>query len=259
MVTEDPHAGAVCGDDGTPVSHPALPAMRRFLQAGAASAAATANAATAGANAAAAGSGPDRATAAAAAAAEVRSDIEPTVVELWAVITAGGEDEEGQATPAVESLGLEEVEELVLAHLCEYPAFLADVLLEAPLRQVALGQAFLAADDRRLDAAEARRRLAPNLLRHRETAARIASEACTHLMRRSEDLAKQVLRAADLDGDGVVSYQEFAHAVRNALVVIIENPALAAGVEALLADPNYGDDFHTAMAEAMMADADDAA
>jgi len=235
-----------CASHG--LDHPALPLMREFLQAStdaradgqpllAASAIATAKALTEGKGD---GRGYDQSSMPVAAAID---NLPPSVVDglsnLWVAIA-----NENQP------LGMEEVEEFVLAHLCEYPAFLALVLLEAPLHQVGLGQSLMGPGSR-IDMAEVRRRLRPNLQRHRETAARVASEACSHLLARSETLACKLFSRMDLDQDGCISRDEFLRAAPHALAVEVENVAIGAGVQALLADPEYSDDFHTAMAGGM--------
>lgn len=229
------------------LSHPALPLMQKFLQASvdaradgqpllAATAIETAKGLTEGKGT---GKGYDQSSLPIAAI----DNLPPLVVEglsgLWIAIAN-----------EKQSLGMEEVEELVLAHLCEYPAFLAKVLLEAPLHQVGLGQSLMGPGSR-VDMAEVERRLRPNLERHSETAAKVAAEACSHLLGRSETLACKLFSRMDLDQDGFISRDEFLRAAPHALAIEVENVAIGAGVQALLTDPDYSDDFHTAMAGAM--------
>lgn len=256
-------------EDGSELSHPALPLMRQFLQASAearaaghvvfAGVAATVAAAAGqevressgdsdskGTGKAAGYGGAEQAAVKAAQASCVSAvdKLPPAVVaglaELWVAIS----DEE-------QPLGREEVEELVLAHLCEYPPFLADVILEAPLHQVAVGQGIMAPGDRAIDVAEVSRRLAPRLERHRPAAAKAASEACEALLGRSETLAYKLFNRLDLDRDGAISRDEFLQAAAHGLALEVENVAIAAGVQFLLRDPEFADDFHTAMAGGM--------
>lgn len=149
-----------------------------------------------------------------------------------------------------EALHVEELEELVLAFLCAYPATCADELLDVPLRQIALGQRLLEPEARRIKVMDARCRLAPRLERHRALAKRIAEEACTHMMNRSENLAAALLKTMDLNSDGLVSHDEFVRTAPAAIAVELENMILSASTEALLADPDFQDDFHTSIGEA---------
>merc|ERR1719324_1341464 len=138
----------------------------------------------------------------AAAGVAAIDNMPPPIVEgltdLWAAV---GEDDQ--------PLEQEEVEELVLAHLCEYPPFLTEVLLDAPVHHVAIGQGLLVPSDRQVDVVEVSRRLAPCLQRHRATASKVATEACSRLLQRSETLAHKLFNRLDLNGDGVICRDEF--------------------------------------------------
>lgn len=176
--------------------------------------------------------------------------------DLWTAIVEASEEDSGKegggdAESASAALGTADIEELVLAHLCEYPPFLAEALLDEPLRRLNVGQGLAVPGAGSFDIPEVRKRLAPQLPRHRDTAARIASEACSHCLQRSEKLAGKVLARLDLNKDGVVTRDEFLKAAPHALALEVENVALSVGMEALLGDPEFADDFHTAMASTM--------
>lgn len=148
-------------------------------------------------------------------------------------------------------LSIEEVEELVLGYLCALPEFLGRSLVRSLVRQVGLGQGLMSASDRHLDVGRLIKGLEPQLPRHLATSKRIARECCQHLMQRSETIATNVLRRLDVDGDGAVSQEDFLQAAPHALALEVENLATTACVEALLADPDFADDFHPAMAAAL--------
>lgn len=148
-------------------------------------------------------------------------------------------------------LCVEEVEEIVLAHLLVYREFLSPALVKGLFRRVSLGQCMLAADDRHLDVGAVMRSMAPQLHRHKETLDRIAEECCTHLMTRSESLASKLHKRLDLDGDGFVSEEEFLKAAPDAIAVELENLANSVGSESLLNDEDFADDFHMAMGAAL--------
>lgn len=252
----------VAGGPGEGLCHPALPLMRKYLRKSAearaagqvllagvvaptvASAAKLATLATGSGDTASEGACEAQASCV-DAIIKLPPPAEAGLAELWLAIA----DEE-QPLAAL-TIGMEEVEELVLAHLCEYPPFLTDLLLDAPLHQIATGQGIMAPGDRQIDIAEVSKRLAPCLDRHRSTATKIASETCSHLLRSSETMAAKLFNRLDLDSDGVVSRDEFLRAVPHALALEVENVAIGAGVQALLKDPEYADDFHTAMAGGM--------
>lgn len=171
---------------------------------------------------------------------------------LWLALTPEPQDGDISPPTGVSFLGVEEVEELVLALLCELPrGGLPGELLQAPLRHVALGQQLLEPEDRRIDASDVRRRLAPELEQHRPTAERIAREACEHLLGRSEALAASLLRRMDVDKDGAVSREAFFRAAPNAIACEVENVVVSAGVQALMASEDFQDLFHTAVAGSM--------
>jgi hypothetical protein len=251
----DDQGGSSAHTSAQGVSHPALPLMKQFLRAsadarasgqpllaGVASTVVSIAQRTGEENGYATGNN---------MAASAQDACEIAVDKLPPSIVAGLEDLWNALADEGQRFGMEEVEELVLAHLCEYPQFLTEVLLVAPLEQVGLGQGFMSPGDRQVDMAEVRRRLSPNLARHRDTAVKMASEACSHLMDKSETLASKLFLRLDLDRDGSISRDEFLRAAPHALALEVENPAIGAGVQALLLDPEYADDFHTAMAGAM--------
>lgn len=150
-----------------------------------------------------------------------------------------------------EALHMDELEEMVLAFLCAYPVTLASELLDAPLRQIALGQQLLEPEARHIKVTEARCRLSPRLERHRALAEQIAEEACTHMMQRSEILAATLLKRMDLNSDGCVTHDEFLRAAPTAIAVELQNIVLSASTEALLANPDFQDDFHVSIAETL--------
>lgn len=169
--------------------------------------------------------------------------------ETWSEIIAcrmEGDADAGAETPVL--LGRDDVEELVLAALTAYPPFLADALPRELLRRVSLGQGLLRPDERHIDLELARQELEPRLYVHHETATRVAAVCCEHLVQRSDTLAVNMLRRLDLDQDGSVSEDDFMRAAPCALMIEVEDVALSAGVEAMLADPAFADDFHTSVA-----------
>ncbi|CAJ1344062.1 unnamed protein product [Effrenium voratum] len=154
--------------------------------------------------------------------------------------------------PRAEGLDFEEIEELVLAHLLAFPDFLADALVMNFLRQVQLGQSFLHAEDQRINVAAVLQQLQPQLEKHKATAAAIAAECCRHLQDRSETLAGKLLSRMDLDNDGFVGEQDFLKSAVHALALEVENVAVSAGVQQLLKDESFADDFHEAMCTALI-------
>lgn len=160
-------------------------------------------------------------------------------------------DEGGETAQAATMLHKDGVEELVLAYLCAYPEFLKQVLVKSFIRQVSLGQLLMEKDNRRLDVRELVRNLEPSLAKHEATTDRIANECCAHLTQRSHVIAATLLQHLDLDRDGAVCRSEFLQAAPHAFVLAIENIAVSAGVQSLMADPDFADDFHMAMGYAM--------
>eukprot|EP00928_Gymnodinium_smaydae_P012791 TRINITY_DN14666_c0_g1_i1.p1 TRINITY_DN14666_c0_g1~~TRINITY_DN14666_c0_g1_i1.p1 ORF type:complete len:301 (+),score=77.92 TRINITY_DN14666_c0_g1_i1:70-972(+) len=179
--------------------------------------------------------------------------LEGQLKSVWAEALAAtaAADSDTTAPQPARALGVAEVEELALAHLCAYPEFLSETLLTALLQQVTLGQALLETGSRGIDATKARRFLQQRLPRHRPKAATIAAASCEHLMAKSETIAVRLLQRMDLDGDGVVNEKEFCRTAINALTVEVQNVALAAGTQSLLSDVDFADDFHEAMAHSM--------
>jgi len=242
------------------LDHPVLPIMRQYLEASAAAARGSGEALLSKAAGPVATAALDSRVATQEALARqlekplaafaeadngTQTEVEQHLRGIWAAI-AGDEQEE--------TMGQEEVEELVLAHLCEYPPFLASTLLVAPLRHLALGQSFMAPGDSQMDLAIASQRLAPCLSRHKSAAWKVAHETCELLLKRSMVLAGKLFLRLDLDKDGKVTLQEFLQAAPHALALEVENVALSAGVQALLANPDFADDFHAAMAGSMNLD-----
>lgn len=187
------------------------------------------------------------------------SRLERPLRELWAAIIACRDEGEACAPEAPVLLGREEVEELVLATLTAYPPFLAEDLPRELLRQVSLGQGLLPSEDRHIDLDVARRELEPRLEAHRGTAAQIATVCCEHLVQRSELLAVKLLQRMDLDHDGCISEDEFMRAAPYALMIEVQNVAISAGTQEMIANPEFADDFHSAVAVALgiTADAND--
>eukprot|EP00746_Dinoflagellata_sp_MGD_P143659 gnl/MRDRNA2_/MRDRNA2_76458_c0_seq1.p1 gnl/MRDRNA2_/MRDRNA2_76458_c0~~gnl/MRDRNA2_/MRDRNA2_76458_c0_seq1.p1 ORF type:complete len:306 (+),score=74.53 gnl/MRDRNA2_/MRDRNA2_76458_c0_seq1:67-918(+) len=168
---------------------------------------------------------------------------------LWAALMI--DEEEG-----LEALGMEQVEELVLAYLVALPEFLTESLLWSQLRHVSLGQTLMAPDQRRWDMDKAHNYFRAKLDRHRDLAANVADETCAMLLLRSEHLAGALLKRMDLDGDGVVGQTDFSVGVLNSLSLEIENVALSTGSETLMRNPDFSDDVHMAMGAAIGHDFD---
>ena len=156
-------------------------------------------------------------------------------------------------SPKEEGLDEEEVEELVLAHLVAFPDYLADDLIMNLFRQVQLGQSFLHADEQHIDVGTLLERMQPRLQRHKATAAKIAKESCAHLQMRSELLASKLLLRMDLDGDGLVGKDDFLKSLIHALAVEVENLAISVGVQELMKEEGFADDFHEAMCDMLQA------
>lgn len=180
-------------------------------------------------------------------AAGKQSSLHSELQLVWDTITLSRES--GQE--ASQGLDLEEVEELVLAHLVAYPEFLGPQVVKSLFRQVSLGQGLLDSGDRLMDVSELARRMKPQLPKHAATAVRIAEECCSHLTNRSEGIAVKLLQRLDLDKDGVVGEDEFLKAATSALAVEVENVALTVGIQSLMNDESFADDFHMAMAATM--------
>jgi len=180
------------------------------------------------------------------AATDKAGDLIPALQEVWITVVGPAE---GETAP--NNLGPEETEELVLAYLCACPLFLSRILIRRLVQQVSCGQGLLHADDRHLDTQRLLQSLEPCMLTHQPLADRIALESCSHLLQRSAELATKLLQRLDLDGDGIVSESDFLRGAHHALALEVENIAVAAGVQALLADPGFTDDFHPAMADAL--------
>ncbi|CAE7236859.1 unnamed protein product [Symbiodinium pilosum] len=146
--------------------------------------------------------------------------------------------------PRDEGLDLDEMEELVLAHLLAFPEILAQSLVVNLFQQVHLGQSFLHEEERTIDVNAVLRELQPRLEKHKATSLRIAEQCCAHLQTRSETLADKLLRRMDLDGDGFVGESEFFTAAVHALALEVENLAVSVGVKQLLNESSFADDFH---------------
>ncbi|CAJ1344060.1 unnamed protein product [Effrenium voratum] len=193
------------------------------------------------------------------------SSVESELRLVWDTLVLSRE------LPRAEGLDFEEIEELVLAHLLAFPDFLADALVMNFLRQVQLGQSFLHAEDQRINVAAVLQQLQPQLEKHKATAAAIAAECCRHLQDRSETLAGKLLSRMDLDNDGFVGEQDFLKSAVHALALEgtvplhlkagqrtsspdgqVENVAVSAGVQQLLKDESFADDFHEAMCTALI-------
>lgn len=166
------------------------------------------------------------------------------IAAIWAALTIDEED-------GTEFLGLEEIEELVLAYLVALPNFLTESLLWSQMRHLSLGQSLVAPGDRKWDMVKAEEYFRPKLERHQDLARTVASETCANLLARSEQLAGVLFKRMDLDGDGVVGTNDFSSAVLNCLTVEIENVAISAGGETMMQDPDFADDVHMAMGVAM--------
>merc|ERR1711862_32316 len=160
----------------------------------------------------------------------------------------------GQETPAAAAAGLgrQEIEDLVLGHLCAYPDFLADRLLTSLMQQVSLGQAMLNSGpndemEGRIDVEAAERKLRPHLKKHRPLAKAIAQRGCEHLMQKSEMLSVKMLSRMDLNGDGFVTEDEFLTSALHAFAIEVENVLISAGSQQMLENADFADDFHQAM------------
>jgi len=176
--------------------------------------------------------------------------LEPELRALWnALVACHCEDVQGSTSNAL--LDVEAIEDLVLGHICAYPDFLEGSLVKGLVQHVALGQGLLDESDRRVDMHEFLRHFKPCVPNHSKIVARISSECCDHLMRRSETIASKLLLTLDSDGDGKINLVEFLRGLPHGLALEIENVAVSVGVKSLLADPDFSDDFHTAMAAAM--------
>ncbi|CAK9005772.1 unnamed protein product [Durusdinium trenchii] len=156
-------------------------------------------------------------------------------------------------SPQEEGLDVEEVEELVLAHLVAFPDFLADDLVMNLFRQVQLGQGFLHAEKQHINVATLLEQMKPRLDRHKVTALNIARECCTHLQTHSETLASKLLLRMDLDGDGYIGEDDFLKCLVHALAVEVENLAISAGVQQLLKEEGFADEFHQAVWDLLVA------
>mmetsp|Transcript_13476 Transcript_13476/g.32139 ORF Transcript_13476/g.32139 Transcript_13476/m.32139 type:complete len:100 (+) Transcript_13476:695-994(+) len=95
----------------------------------------------------------------------------------------------------------------------------------------------------------------PRLETHKATALEIAGQCCAHLRDRSETLATKLLGRLDLDGDGFVGESDFLNGCLHGLAIEVENLALSVGLQQLLANESFADDFHEAMASTLAADA----
>ncbi|CAE6927054.1 unnamed protein product [Symbiodinium natans] len=157
--------------------------------------------------------------------------------------------------PRDEGLDLEEVEELVLAHLVAFPDVLAQSLVVSLFQQVHLGQSFLHEAERAIDVTAVLKELQPQLDKHKATALRVAEQCCTHLQSRSETLASNLLKRMDLDGDGFVGESEFLASAVHALALEVENLAVSVGVPQLMSDESFSDDFHEAVGKTLALDA----
>eukprot|EP00929_Paragymnodinium_shiwhaense_P022323 TRINITY_DN14292_c0_g2_i1.p1 TRINITY_DN14292_c0_g2~~TRINITY_DN14292_c0_g2_i1.p1 ORF type:complete len:302 (+),score=96.90 TRINITY_DN14292_c0_g2_i1:95-1000(+) len=184
--------------------------------------------------------------------------LEPQLKKVYQAVRETSVEVGADAAPspaAAAGLGRQEVEDLVLGHLCAYPDFLAERLLTSLLQQVALGQAMLNAGgdemEGRIDVEAAERKHRPQLSRHRPLAKSIAKHSCERLMEKSEMLAVRLLHRMDFDGDGVVSEEEFLAAALHALAVEIENVLVSTGSRQMLESEDFADDFHQAMAVGM--------
>jgi len=261
MVTDDISAEAPAEAVADAQHHPAVAALRRLLAATYGDAGGTLHASLNGGAAQAAfgvascGAVADHNSAQGhreelaeelSAAMDGAGDLIPALQEVWIAVVGPADGD-----VASNNLGHEEAEELVLAHLCAYPLFLSRTLIRRLVQQVSCGQGLLHAADRHLDTQRLMQSLEPRMLTHQPLADRIALECCGHLLKRSSELATKLLQRLDIDNDGVVSESDFLRSAQHALALEVENVAVAAGVQALLADPDFADDFHPAMADAL--------
>lgn len=155
-------------------------------------------------------------------------------------------------SPEAHGMDVEELEDLVLAYLVAFPDVLADELVMNLFRQVQLGQNILHAEERHINVGAVLEQMKPCLERHKGTAARIAAECCAHLQTRSETLAAKLLVRMDLDGDGFVGEEEFRKTMVPAMALEVENLAISVGVQQLLKEENFADDFHQAVCDVLV-------
>eukprot|EP00434_Breviolum_minutum_P014821 symbB.v1.2.013069.t1/scaffold907.1/size153227/14 len=149
-------------------------------------------------------------------------------------------------SPQEQGLDVDEVEDLVLAHLLVFPEFLQDALVMNLFRQVQLGQSFLHSEEQHINVAAVLEQMKPRLEAHKAIAAQIAKECCDHLQTHSESLALKLLKQMDLDCDGFVCEEEFLKTMVHAIAVEVENMAVSVGVQQLLKEERFADDFHQA-------------
>jgi len=182
--------------------------------------------------------------------ASVLAPLQKELRSLWSALTSCHSEGAGAGYSSAR-LEKEAIEDLVLGHLCAYSEYLQKDLVKGLVQQVGLGQGLMDSSDRHVDMSLLLQHLKPSLAKHSETTGRIATESCNHLMTRSETLAEKLLLRLDLNKDGYVSEEEFMSAAPHALAIEIENLAMSAGVQSLIADVDFADDFHMAMAAAM--------
>jgi len=169
--------------------------------------------------------------------------LQPRIKDVWEALLACSEHQAAESR----RLGLEDMEELVLAHLHSFPAHLGRSLIGRLVQQLVLGQS-LADGDGKLRAAELLQALSPHLPQLLPIAREVASATCDHLTAKSDVLAAKLMQKLDPDKDGLVQEKDFLERALDVLNLEVENVAVGVALPALLKNADFADIFHPAMA-----------